>query len=108
MLSPAKALQAGKMLTLAEVVDGAEGLVLADLARSIAAKPDAPAISLLVVCRDGQRMQALARALGFFGPDLEIMEFPAWDCLPYDRVSPNASVVAQRMTTLSRLVRLKG
>jgi len=108
MPSPAKALQAGKVLILAEVADGAEGLVLADLARSIAAKADAPAISLLVVCRDGQRMQALSRALGFFGPDLQIMEFPAWDCLPYDRVSPNASVVAQRMTTLSRLVRLKG
>ena len=108
MPSPAKALQAGKVLTLAEVADGAEGLVLADLARSIAAKADAPAISLLVVCRDGQRMQALSRALSFFGPDLQIMEFPAWDCLPYDRVSPNAGVVAQRMTTLSRLVRLKG
>ena len=36
------------------------------------------------------------------------MEFPAWDCLPYDRVSPNASVVAQRMTALSRLARVKG
>jgi len=108
MPSPAKALQAGKVLTLAEVAEGAEGLVLADLARSIAAKADAPAISLLVVCRDGQRMQALSRALSFFGPDLQIMEFPAWDCLPYDRVSPNAGVVAQRMTTLSRLVRLKG
>jgi len=108
MPSPAKALQAGKVLTLAEVADGAEGLVLADLTRSIAAKADAPAISLLVVCRDGQRMQALSRALSFFGPDLQIMEFPAWDCLPYDRVSPNAGVVAQRMTTLSRLVRLKG
>ena len=108
MPSPAKALQAGKVLTLAEVAEGAEGLVLADLTRSIAAKADAPAISLLVVCRDGQRMQALSRALSFFGPDLQIMEFPAWDCLPYDRVSPNASVVAQRMTTLSRLVRLKG
>ena len=36
------------------------------------------------------------------------MEFPAWDCLPYDRVSPNAAVVAQRMTALSRLARVKG
>ena len=106
--SPAEALKPGKALTLAQVADGAEGLVLSDLARSIAAKPNAPAISLAVVCRDGQRMAALSRALAFFGPDLEIMEFPAWDCLPYDRVSPNAAVVAQRMTALSRLVRTKG
>jgi transcription-repair coupling factor (superfamily II helicase) len=106
--SPADALQSGKPLTLAQVADGAEGLVLADLARAIAARKDPPAISLAVVCRDGQRMQALSRALSFFGPDLLLMEFPAWDCLPYDRVSPNAAVVAQRMTALSRLARVKG
>jgi transcription-repair coupling factor (superfamily II helicase) len=107
-VSPAQSLQVGKLLTLAQVADGAEGLVLADLARAIAARRDAPAISLAVICRDGQRMQALSRALAFFGPDLAIMEFPAWDCLPYDRVSPHAGVVAQRMTALSRLARTKG
>jgi len=106
--SPAALLQIGQPLTLAQVADGAEGLVLADLARAIAARPAAPAISLAVICRDGQRMAALSRALAFFGPDIVSMEFPAWDCLPYDRVSPNASVVAQRMTALSRLARVKG
>ncbi|MFA6267567.1 MAG: transcription-repair coupling factor [Pseudolabrys sp.] len=106
--SPAQSLKAGKALTLAQVADGAEGLVFADLARAIAARPDAPAISLAIICRDGQRMAQLARALSFFGPDIEVMEFPAWDCLPYDRVSPNAATVAQRMTTLSRLTRVKG
>lgn len=106
--SPAQALKPGRVLTLAQVADGAEGLVLADLARAIAARSDAPAVSLAIVCRDGQRMQQLARALSFFGPDIEVMEFPAWDVLPYDRVSPNAAIVAQRMTTLSRLSRVKG
>ena len=106
--SPAQLLQPGKVLTLAQVADGAEGLVLADLARAVAARADAPAISLAVICRDGQRMAALSRALSFFGPDIEILEFPAWDCLPYDRVSPQAGVVAQRMTALSRLARVTG
>ncbi len=106
--SPADLLQAGQALTLAQVADGAEGLVLSDLARAVAARPGAPAISLAVVCRDGPRMAQLSRALSFFGPDILTMEFPAWDCLPYDRVSPNAGVVAQRMTALSRLVRVKG
>ncbi|MBI1205321.1 MAG: transcription-repair coupling factor [Rhodopseudomonas sp.] len=106
--SPAEKLQAGKALTLAQVAEGAEGMVLADLARAVAARPVAPAISLTVICRDGQRLAALSRALSFFGPDIQVMEFPAWDCLPYDRVSPHAGVVAQRMTTLSRLARVKG
>ena len=106
--SPAENLRPGKALTLSQVADGAEGMVLADLARAVAARTNAPAISLCVICRDGQRMAALSRALSFFGPDIQTLEFPAWDCLPYDRVSPNASVVAQRMTTLSRLARVKG
>jgi transcription-repair coupling factor (superfamily II helicase) len=106
--SPAELLRPGRPLILAGVADGAEGLVLADLARAIAARADAPATSLLVVCRDGPRMAALARALGFFAPDIEALEFPAWDCLPYDRVSPHAGFVAQRMTALSRLARIKG
>jgi transcription-repair coupling factor (superfamily II helicase) len=106
--SPAALLKPGKPVVLAQVADGVEGLVLADLARAIAAGKEAPAVSLAVICRDGQRMAALSRALTFFGPDIEIVEFPAWDCLPYDRVSPNAAVVAQRMTALSRLVRVKG
>ena len=108
MRSPAALLHPDKPLTLAGVADGAEGLVVADLARAAAAKADAPATSLVVVCRDGPRMAALARALGFFAPDIVVLEFPAWDCLPYDRVSPHAVVVAQRMTTLSRLARVKG
>jgi transcription-repair coupling factor (superfamily II helicase) len=106
--NPAALLVPGRPLTLAGVADGAEGLVIADLARAVAARADAPATSLVVVCRDGPRMAALARALRFFAPDLAVEELPAWDCLPYDRVSPHAVFVAQRMIALSRLVRAEG
>src|SRR5260370_12739972 len=53
-------------------------------------------------------MGELARALEFFAPEIPVLEFPAWDCLPYDRVSPHPSAVAQRMLALSRLARAKG
>jgi transcription-repair coupling factor (superfamily II helicase) len=105
--SPAELLKPGRPLTLAGVADGAEGLVAADLARAVAARRDAPATSLLVICRDGPRSAALARSLAFFAPDIGVVEFPAWDCLPYDRVSPHAGVVAQRMSALSRLAHPK-
>lgn len=55
-------------MTLANVAEGAEGLVVSDLARAIAARPKKPAVSLAVVCRDGARMQQLERALRFFRP----------------------------------------
>ena len=106
--SPAELLAPDRPLTLANVADGAEGLVIADLARAVAARKDAPATSALVICRDGSRMAALARSLSFFAPEIEILQFPAWDCVPYDRVSPHATIVAQRMTALSRLARVKG
>jgi transcription-repair coupling factor (superfamily II helicase) len=106
--SPAARLAPGRALTLTGIADGAEGLVVADLARSIAAGAKPPAISMAVICRDGSRMAMLSRALSFFAPDIEVLEFPAWDCLPYDRVSPHAGIVAQRMNTLARLARVKG
>ena len=96
--SPAELLAPDRPLTLANVADGAEGLVISDLARAVAARTNPPATSALVICRDGPRMAALARALSFFAPDIEVLQFPAWDCLPYDRVSPHAAIVAQRMT----------
>jgi transcription-repair coupling factor (superfamily II helicase) len=106
--SPAELLVPGRPLTLAGVADGAEGLAVADLARAISARAPAPATSVAVICRDGARMAALTRALAFFAPDLAVQEFPAWDCLPYDRVSPHAGFVAQRMIALSRLARIQG
>src|ERR1700692_3096562 len=106
--SPARRLAPARPLTLAGIADGAEGLVVADLARSIAAGTEPPAISVAMICRDGPRMAMLSRALGFFAPDIEVLQFPAWDCLPYDRVSPHAAIVAQRMMTLARLARVRG
>ncbi len=58
---------------------------------------------ILYILREDVRMAATEEALQFFHPDIEVVSFPAWDCLPYDRVSPNPEIVAHRMTTLGRL-----
>ncbi|HZH45320.1 MAG TPA: transcription-repair coupling factor [Roseococcus sp.] len=58
---------------------------------------------VLHVCRDDARMARLAEALGFFMPEAELLRLPAWDCLPYDRVSPNPELVAERVATLADL-----
>jgi transcription-repair coupling factor (superfamily II helicase) len=60
--------------------------------------------SVLHVTRDDARMARLAEALAFVLPEAEILRFPAWDCLPYDRVSPNAALVSERIATLARLL----
>ncbi|MDQ2093026.1 transcription-repair coupling factor [Rhodalgimonas zhirmunskyi] len=53
------------------------------------------------VARDDKRMAAMAAALRFFGPDMPVIRFPGWDCLPYDRVSPNPDISATRMAALT-------
>jgi transcription-repair coupling factor (superfamily II helicase) len=98
---------------------------LAEFARRLAARPravtlfgapegyDAAAIGTLAeaaaarhwlhVCRDDGRMARFAAALAFFHPALPVLTFPAWDCLPYDRISPNGDILSRRIDTLTRL-----
>ena len=59
---------------------------------------------VLHVARDDKRLSAMQAALGFFAPGMPVFTFPGWDCLPYDRVSPNAELSAMRMATLAALV----
>ncbi|WP_319547319.1 transcription-repair coupling factor [Ruegeria conchae] len=56
------------------------------------------------VARDDKRMEAMRAALAFFAPHMPVFVFPGWDCLPYDRVSPNADISAARVATLAALV----
>ncbi|MBY5988842.1 transcription-repair coupling factor [Roseovarius atlanticus] len=66
-----------------------------------AARAEGPVIH---VARDDKRMAAMEEALRFFAPEMPVIRFPGWDCLPYDRVSPNADIAATRMATLAGLV----
>ncbi len=61
--------------------------------------------SILHVARDDARMARLIDHLRFFAPGIEISTFPAWDTLPYDRVSPNPEIMAERASFLARFSR---
>ncbi|MEL7212086.1 MAG: transcription-repair coupling factor [Pseudomonadota bacterium] len=63
-------------------------------------KADAPVVH---IARDDKRLAAMRAALAFVAPDVPVITFPGWDCLPFDRVSPNADISAQRMATLAGL-----
>ncbi|MBF9031523.1 transcription-repair coupling factor [Rhodobacterales bacterium HKCCE3408] len=64
------------------------------------ARADGPVVH---VARDDKRLAAMAAAIAFFDPTMPVLTFPAWDCLPYDRMSPNAEISAARMSTLAAL-----
>ncbi|TNE91675.1 MAG: transcription-repair coupling factor, partial [Rhodobacteraceae bacterium] len=70
---------------------------------ALLAKELAKGKSVIHVARDDRRLAAMRGALAFFAPHAVVLDFPAWDCLPYDRVSPNADISATRMATLAAL-----
>ncbi|MEL6978539.1 MAG: transcription-repair coupling factor [Pseudomonadota bacterium] len=92
--------------------EGLDALLLADLVRraQIASRDHGPEDDrapfrgpVLHIARDASRAAALGEALSVAAPEIPVLRFPAWDCLPYDRVSPNAEVVSDRMATLASL-----
>ncbi|KEC56822.1 transcription-repair coupling factor [Bartonella rochalimae] len=84
------------------VVDGFEAFALAKLSAEIA--QDKP---LVYVVRDGTKMAYLQQALNFIEPNLSVFQFPAWDCLPYDRVSPGIAITARRLSALAHMSDLR-
>lgn len=86
---------------LAGVPQGSEALVLAELLAGRVG-PGKPALLLHIAVND-RAMESLAASLEFFAPEVEVLALPAWDCMPYDRASPHASIMAVRMRTLAAL-----
>ncbi|WP_332065587.1 transcription-repair coupling factor [Bartonella sp. CB189] len=84
------------------ITDGFEAFALAKLSAEIAqGKP------LVYVIRDGTKIPHLVQTLNFIEPNLPVIQFPAWDCLPYDRVSPGISVMARRLSALTHISNLR-
>ena len=84
--------------TLGGAPEGMDALVIAERLKASGGVA-------VFVARDATRATAFRQAFGFFAKDVEVLEFPAWDCLPYDRLSPTASVSAERMAALTTLAR---
>jgi transcription-repair coupling factor (superfamily II helicase) len=92
------AFETGAPATITNIMSGQLGLVLAELA---AAKNVDN--RLVHICANPQELNALEDSMGYFAPWLDIIVLPAWDCLPYDRVSPSTAVVANRVEALGRI-----
>ncbi|MBE9515809.1 MAG: transcription-repair coupling factor, partial [Proteobacteria bacterium] len=66
--------------------------------------------AFLVVMPDARAVQMLEQELAFFSSNddpIPILNFPDWECLPYDSFSPHQDIVSQRLLTLSRLPQLR-
>ncbi|NNC37636.1 MAG: transcription-repair coupling factor [Acidimicrobiales bacterium] len=92
--------RAGGEISVGELPDGADALVFAQGLRLRGGVG-------VFVASDDSRAAAFKNALKFFGSDIDILEFPSWDCLPYDRISPSRTIAARRAGTLYQLSQLK-
>ena len=77
--------------------EGYQPLVLADMARWEGDR-------LVYIARDASAATAMRNMLGFFAPDITTVYLPAWDCLPYDRLSPQVAVMSERMAIVVYLL----
>ncbi|MCJ8310663.1 MAG: transcription-repair coupling factor, partial [Hyphomicrobiales bacterium] len=96
-------------INLGGVPDGYESLVLAEGLAELCQKGSGDgdggggSDSVVFIARDGQRAADVEAAFEFFAPWAEVLHVPAWDCLPYDRVSPSNDVLARRISALATL-----
>ncbi len=58
------------------------------------------------ICSDLRSYRQLSEELAFFLQNevKRLWRFPAWEVLPYDRVSPHHAIVGERFATLARLL----
>jgi transcription-repair coupling factor (superfamily II helicase) len=79
------------------VGDAARPIAIAALANLSAKRP------LVVAVPTGTMAGQLVDDLEAFLPEGAVAHFPAWETLPFERVSPNVETMGQRMQTLWRL-----
>ena len=89
-------LEAAAPLTLSSVARGAQPLIMTDLARAARGRG-------VFIAADDSAMRSVVEAAEYFAPELEVLEYPAWDCLPYDRASPAPGIGSRRLAALHRL-----
>ena len=98
--SPARKQPSIRVSAIYGAPEGQDARILADKARALM-----PHDKVLVhIAMDDKRLTELEELLLFFAPDVKVTCFPAWDCLPYDRVSPNQEITAKRVAALTTLL----
>jgi len=86
---------------VAGIPEGYDAVYLKDSAK----KENKPIIHITT---DDMRFEHLYESLQFFAKDIDVIRFPAWDCLAYDRVSPSSEIMGERLRALTKIINRKG
>ena len=102
-LQPILPTHPGEVLYWSRLYGSSRGLAIA----RAAAQRQSP---LLVIAADARSVRRLEDEIRFYAspdPQISVMAFPDWECLPYDALSPHPDIVSQRLLTLSQLPGLR-
>ena len=80
---------------LGEVPEGSESLLVNEISKNIDN-------NIFIIARDLKRYQQIKDGLNYFVNN-DVLFYPQWDCVPYDRISPNKLITSKRLETLSIL-----
>lgn len=80
---------------------GARPLLLGELQRRLEQARDGAVV--LAVTATGRAAEELAADLRCYLPPHEVVELPAWETLPHERLSPRSDTVARRVAVMRRL-----
>ena len=87
----------GESCILSRTPTDAHGFLAAEISKNF------PHSDIIFVATSDAEMELIQKQIQFFSPEIELLNFYAWDCLPYDRASPKPSILASRIKTLHRL-----
>jgi len=83
---------------IASVIDGYDAFLLGDVLEKTSS-------DILYIVSNGITLENTADLLHTLYPTVEVFKLPAWDTVPYDRVSPNVNIIAERVRTLCELAK---
>ena len=83
------------------VVDGLDAPLLSALVRRRRDSGKPPV--LLAIAPTGRRVESLMPALRALLPEAAVLQFPAWETLPHERLSPSPETVGRRLETIARI-----
>ena len=98
MIDLSRILKAAAPLTLSGAPAGFLPWLMSDLARAASTRA-------VFIAADEAAMRAMADTAAYFAPELDLLTFPSWDCLPYDRASPSLRSTSERLACLAGLQR---
>lgn len=87
-----------KVKVISSVAEGYDAFLLRDIYKHLTT-------DLLYIVSDGISLENTADLLKVLAPEIDVLKLPAWDTVPYDRVSPNIEITAERVQTLCALAK---